>query len=234
MPVSVTWEWTREPDLWAQFPVHTYCETRDGLYWPGVAVSYDYPSDQASDYKIWANGTMIMHVAPSVPGGSLPDLGWVGIRAAVYDVHQSGGLVTLHTEVKDLANHVALQSDLVINGTPAPGAPAVTDLDTESAIRLDWTAPAGGAQGYEVSGGSIAAAATPLNVGNVLTKTDNAPGLVRPVTYTVRAYNVGPDDFSPSSSAGIRSSDPDAWPVVLGPAVNLTVSIPDSVGVLIG
>lgn len=84
-------------------------------------------------------------------------------------------------------------------GTP-PAAPGnVTGLgatDHTSNIALAWTAPAGGATGYQVSrDGTVVTTTTATSY------TDNSPSGSRPTTYTVKAYNS--NAFGTSYASGV-------------------------------
>jgi len=101
---------------------------------------------------------------------------------------------------------------------PAPGLPTNLHVtsDTGTAVALAWTAPSGGATGYEVSRSINGGAYTTLTTQTGVTYTDNAPGSVRPITYRVRAYNSG------------------AGGTTYGGYVTVDASVADSVGILIG
>lgn len=94
----------------------------------------------------------------------------------------------------------------------APGPPTgLTAVDSGTSVGLSWTAPVGGATGYEISRG-----VTVIGTQSGTSKTDSSPGATRPLTYSVRAYN--------SNSSGTAYSS----------SVSILVGSSDSVGLLIG
>lgn len=98
---------------------------------------------------------------------------------------------------------------------PPPSAPnpptGLTAVDSGTSVALSWTAPVGGANGYEISRG-----VTVLGTQAGTTKTDSSPGSTRPLTYSVRAYNTNSSGTAYSSSVSIVVGSQDSCGILIG------------------
>jgi hypothetical protein len=223
-------------------------EYRDGYFWPGFNLVYSVPAwnDPLHSYWLWlfANDVQIMGFHPGT------DPGRINVSPSSYDRHQVGGSVTIHAYITDGQHGPVLAGgDLtfIIPGTPIPPPPQhITDGDQETYLDLFWQAPDGGADGYLVHGGSFVDDTTIVrvdqptihgkNVGNVLTVRDNAPGLGRPISYTLRSYKIAPNSWDNTyrTSGVFGGFIHYSGSKVPGDAATFSVSVPDSVGVLLG